>query len=637
MTVEEFVQPLDKVKRCGDGYKACCPAHPDKDPSLSATERDGKILLYCHAGCTTEGICDARGVELSDLFIEPRTHNGNSKTARTIEATYQYRDESGKQLFEAVRFFPKDFKQRQSADNGGWVWNLKGVRRVLYRLPELLAADPDATVFIAEGEKDVDRLRKLGLVATCNAMGAGSQKNNYNWRDEYSEFLRGRDVVIIPDNDQPGLDHANAVARSLSSIARSIKLLNLPGPLPKGGDVSDWLDAGNHVETLCNVVEDAPEYKKAADATSEQKKEKTALRPDTKLVKASTVQKRPIEWLWKPFLSIGTATNIAGDGGVGKSQLASKIVVAVTTGGLLPDPRIPLPQSSFDNANRVKMDAGDVLILTAEESLEEILVPRLEKWGANMARVHFLTGPELLLDKSGFAEIEYAIAQVKPRLVVVDSITAFLGGEVDSKSATSVRVPLRKLQYLAEKFRVAFLIITHFNKSFGANAGQRISGTTDFRNGVRSVLLVGEDPNNKERFLVFHDKVNAGRRGAPLAYRFKSDPMDDDIPYFEWDGSTDLKSSSVFCMTQALEKYQEKEDKQKKAEELVTKLLSPGWCKTSVITDALAARRYDKRIKDAVSEKLNVAFVRDPSTKETVWYWVYPEKKEEFLESFKTS
>src|SRR5690625_2280409 len=106
------------------------------------------------------------------------------------EASYQYRDASGNLVFEVVRKAGRRFMQRRpdSSERSGWAWNLKGVERVLYRLPELLAAPDDAVVFVVEGEKDADRLASVGLVATCNSGGAGK------WRKEYNASLKGRKV-----------------------------------------------------------------------------------------------------------------------------------------------------------------------------------------------------------------------------------------------------------------------------------------------------------------------------------------------------------------------------------------------------------------------------------------------------------
>jgi hypothetical protein len=181
-----------------------------------------------------------------------------------VESVYRYRDAAGKVLFEVVRFKdPKDFRQRRPLGNGAFAWNLQGVETVLYRLPELLAADPAAIVWICEGEKDVENLTAKGLplklVATCNPMGAGK------WRHRYSESLRGRHVIIIPDNDQPGRDHAQRVARSLRGKAASVKVVELPG-VPEKGDVSDFLDARGTIDQLRDLAARAPEWTPPATA-----------------------------------------------------------------------------------------------------------------------------------------------------------------------------------------------------------------------------------------------------------------------------------------------------------------------------------------------------------------------------------
>jgi len=166
--------------------------------------------------------------------------NGNGKPE--IVTTYDYRDATGDLVFQVCRLDPKSFRQRRPKFDGGWEWNTKGCPKLLYRLPELLAK-PDAVVYVAEGEKDCDNLFKLGLTATCNAMGAGK------WRKEHAERLRGRAVVVLPDNDQPGQEHARQVLESLQRVAAKVAVVELPG-LPEKGDVSDWLAAGHTVDEM---------------------------------------------------------------------------------------------------------------------------------------------------------------------------------------------------------------------------------------------------------------------------------------------------------------------------------------------------------------------------------------------------
>jgi len=189
-------------------------------------------------------------------------HNGNA--AFKILARYPYRDEVGNLLFEVVRLHPKDFRQRHPNGNGSWIWKTKGVRKVLYRLPELIAAPADQWVFIVEGEKDVDNLVKCGLVATTNPGGAAKaipgQTAKPKWRRDYNEFFRGKRVCILPDNDACGGAHASEIARNLAPLANDLRIVQLTG-VPEKGDVSDWLAAGGSAETLLRMANNAPPFK----------------------------------------------------------------------------------------------------------------------------------------------------------------------------------------------------------------------------------------------------------------------------------------------------------------------------------------------------------------------------------------
>jgi hypothetical protein len=178
--------------------------------------------------------------------------NGHAEALprKVIAATYDYKDEAGCLKFQSVRYVPKGFKQRRPDGRGDWIWNLQGVHRLLYRLPELLTANPAALVFVAEGEKDVDNLRGLGLVASCNPEGAGK------WKSHFNEAFRGRRVVVLPDNDDKGRRHAQDVANNLRGVAAAVAVLRLPG-LPEKGDVSDWLAGGGTKEQLLDLAEAA--------------------------------------------------------------------------------------------------------------------------------------------------------------------------------------------------------------------------------------------------------------------------------------------------------------------------------------------------------------------------------------------
>ncbi len=169
-------------------------------------------------------------------------------------AIYDYYDETGALLFQVCRKADKQFPQRRPDGKGGWTWRTAGVRKVLYRLPELIeAVATKHTILIVEGEKDVDSLWRIGIPATTNPGGAGK------WRAEFGEHLRSADVVLLPDNDEAGWKHVHEVGAALTGIAGRTRVLVLPG-LPSKGDVSDWLDAGGTREQFDVLVEQAQDW-----------------------------------------------------------------------------------------------------------------------------------------------------------------------------------------------------------------------------------------------------------------------------------------------------------------------------------------------------------------------------------------
>lgn len=264
--VEKLLAKLPDAKKAGKGWSARCPAHEDRRASLSIVEGDdGRALVKCHAGCKADAICRAIGLSMSDLMpmvdalqASGTFHcNGNRADGRPqIVARYGYRDEADELLLQVVRYEPKGFRQRRPKVGGGWEWSVKGVRSIPYRLPEFLA-EPMQPVAIVEGEKDVDNLARIGVLATCNAGGAGK------WTAQHAEFLRDRHVFILPDNDEPGRRHAHQVAMALQSIAASVRIVELPGLRDKG-DVSDWIATGGTKAKLKRLVDAAPDWLPAA-------------------------------------------------------------------------------------------------------------------------------------------------------------------------------------------------------------------------------------------------------------------------------------------------------------------------------------------------------------------------------------
>ena len=257
MILEELLSKFDAVRSSGSGYSARCPVHEDRVSSLSiSTGDDRRVLIHCHAGCSTTDICEAAGLDVSDLFREsrdttPLTPVLTSRSANTT-TTYSYVDLAGEVVGQVVRGPGKRFRQRRPDGQGGWVAKAP-VTPTLYRWPELVS-QPNTPVWIVEGEKDTDRLLDLGLSATTNAAGAGK------WRADHTAALYDVSppaVYVIPDNDVPGHRHALAVVEACTAAGLVASVVRLPDS-PDHGDVSDWLDAGHTVEALQTLAQETP-------------------------------------------------------------------------------------------------------------------------------------------------------------------------------------------------------------------------------------------------------------------------------------------------------------------------------------------------------------------------------------------
>ena len=283
------------VRACGGtakprNTKVRCPAHDDTNPSMSVTIGDDDVVLWhCYAGCDQREVTDALRRSLPDLFDRSAPRNSdrvarNAALRASPEATA--RAQSDRPHYQHVCFYvyPDEYwnpvhrvERKEAFDANGtrcgkafpqshwngtdWSPGVKGITLRLYHLPDIIrSADDGATVWYCEGEKDADRLKALGLVATTNA------KETATLDRLDATPLRGRRVYILVDNDVAGRKTADHVARKISQFASSVRMVALPG-LPEKGDVSDWLDAGTGtLDDLVQLGSTAPEWQPTADA-----------------------------------------------------------------------------------------------------------------------------------------------------------------------------------------------------------------------------------------------------------------------------------------------------------------------------------------------------------------------------------
>jgi AAA domain len=268
----------------GDWTKALCVVHETSGdghkPSLRFKPSDtgDGVVITCMGGCAGEdlraALCLGDDVKLKPSKTDAQTfllyrQNGNG---RQIVASYDYCDEAGHLLYQKVRYAPKEFVQRRQDGAGGWIYSLtkdaqgkplaRAIRRVLYRLSEVLAAaKAGELVFVNEGEKGAEAVRGHGLVATCASGGAG------RWSDDYADSLQGTRVAVIVDNDGEGRKHGALVIASLRKKGIPCATVEIPG-LPPKGDAHDAVAAGMTKADLVNMAEHALELAAATPPAS---------------------------------------------------------------------------------------------------------------------------------------------------------------------------------------------------------------------------------------------------------------------------------------------------------------------------------------------------------------------------------
>jgi len=263
-SAQDIAYQLGRAERSGKDWKCRCPAHDDKNPSLSLCDGDdGKLIAHCYAGCSweqiqkaleREGINYSRGRSHHKKVIPFRSSDKNrilevGEKIRGLPITerYDYPTENGEYLYSKYRL------RRPDGSKDFSILPTK-VPPVLYNLPDIKRArDNRLTVYLCEGEKDAESLAALGLVATTAPHGAGkNEKPGEKWKDSYAESLRGLDVVIFADNDEAGVNFAQAIAVRLRGAASSVKVVEFPELEPKG-DVTDYLQSHSGEELLAKV------------------------------------------------------------------------------------------------------------------------------------------------------------------------------------------------------------------------------------------------------------------------------------------------------------------------------------------------------------------------------------------------
>ena len=544
--------------------------------------------------------------------------NGHRATAppRKVVAVYDYQAADGRVIYRVSRFAPKGFWPQAAMADGSWAKDLNGAPRVLYHLPELIAAS-GRVVFVTEGEKDCDRLRSLGLLATTNAGGAESWQRH---AAEYAEAFRGRSrAVIMVHNDPPGRKWADYVAASATSVGCPAFLIELDG-LPEHGDVSDWLDAGHTVEELKARVASAHRWTPPIEVVTTvrtspigETSEPESVAVTAGAVRLSDVQPEAVEWVWTGRIARGKSTLIDGDPGQGKSVLTTDIAARVTTGKDWPD----------GQPCRIR---GSVLLLGAEDGLADTVRPRLDAAGADTDQVYALplVGSAPNEHQPSIPDhldaIEAVLISTGAVLLVIDPLMAFLDGKVNSYRDQDVRRALAPLAAMAERLRVAVVVIRHLNKSSGGPAIYRGGGSIGLAGAARIVLAVGADPEDETRRILAPVKANLSAPSASLAYRLVADAG---IVRIDWLGTSDVTAEQMLAVPVNDEERTAIGD----AVEFLRERLGDSKVDAlAVKTDARKAGISDRTL-DRAKARLQVHSERKGFGSDGEWFWSLPDHR----------
>lgn len=490
-TPEDIARALGGAKRSDSNWSCKCPAHEDGKASLSITQNfSGKLLVHCHAGC--EPIDVISHLRVKGLWPDtaktapvaippprvrvelPPTQPPTQPSGRgRIVATYDYNDEHGELLYQAVRYEPKDFRQRAPNSDGSWSWSIKGVRRVLYRLPEVLAAVADGkSVYICEGEKDVEAARSLGLVATCNAMGADNGTGN-KWFAEFADTLKGANVVVIPDQDEAGIRHAEWVIATLKGKAHSVKVVNPTA----GKDLAEWVSLGASITMIDSAAVDAFEMDEAVPIKPE--------RPSFQFLDVSELINdiKPIQWLVRDYFERDAISLIYGPPACGKSFFAIDIVCSIAMGV---------------EWMGHKTHSGPVFYIAGEG--HNGLARRFKAWEVargnkiEAGRIFKSAGALSILDDEEVQRmveaIEAFIEQTGnvPAIVVVDTLARNFGAGDENSTEDMSKFISNIDRYIRHRWQCNVLIVHHS----GHNA-ERARGSSALKAAVDSEIEVSKD------------------------------------------------------------------------------------------------------------------------------------------------
>jgi hypothetical protein len=482
-TREYFRNELGEELPGGLQVNIRCPLHEENSASFSMNLQSG--LWTCHARCRHGNflqLCErieAQGRHRQGIHLPADTRE-EIESERLLEhagrkfSVYPYCDENSTELYRVVRIDNVDgtkcFRSEAPSADGRYTSGIQDLRRVLYQLPELRAAE---LVLIAEGEKCVDAVRALGLsriagcavTATCNYGGANK------WRPDYNDCLKGKRIVILPDNDEAGRQHALSVAEQLNPFAKEVKIINLPS-LPAKGDVVEFIAAhGDKASQELLTLIDSTHIWRTPDPARA-----TPLQVMT-VADLFATSAQQLDWLVDHLLLASGLSLIAAKPKTGKSTQGRNLLLKVARG----EPFL---------GRRVK--AGPVIYVCLEDSIP-IVRDHFKRLGVTQSDPILFISHELTTD-----ELRAVIAEHRPVLVVIDPFYRFARiRQVDDYVQN--QQALAAVDRLCREFGVHICLVHHASKAAREDDFDSILGSTALFGGVETCILLKRDPQSDGR------------------------------------------------------------------------------------------------------------------------------------------
>ena len=521
----------------GDWIVRCpIPHHADHDPSCHVgTGRNGGVLINCHScNAPIADFCNALGIEPQQLASETSSSIAPVRPLRN--EIYTYCAPEGQPMRRVIREYKNGKKSfRQETANGSGVSPAQ-LPHYPYRLPELIAAKQSETVFIVEGEKDVERIRSAGGVATCNCGGAGKGK----WKEEWNKWFEGRKFIILPDNDQPGKEHAERISETISPVASSVDIIELPD-LPPKGDVSDWLDAGGKIADI--LLMDNNLCGETFDDFNEIK----------------------VQYLVDGWLPCGMLALLGGPAGVGKTTISINLMSALVNGN-----------GWMGNEGKKPVK---VAYWSSENSYRAVVKPLLKAAGAKMNMIYRIgADPETLTDEkrvpfdlSNPLMIQKLKSDLRKRpgvkLVVLDPIVSIAAGVKNSFNNTEVRKALRPLEEMMAGNGVSVLGITHTAKRTGTSKSVLDSVIGSAVWGQVARVIWGADFLEDGEKALMIAKNNLGEDKGGRRYGVEKVDFDDGFhrTKIAWGDMMEDRATEVLVGEAAISKSKKKSDKLREA------------------------------------------------------------------------